>query len=77
MVVGEEDKTSPLSSCEGILRAYGSGGGDGKGKEEGREMDGVREDKRLIVLKGVGHWFCVEDADAVGSVLGGFLESVG
>lgn len=68
ILVGEDDKTSPLAGCEGILRAYGEGyGGAGTG----------REDKRLVVLKGVGHWHCVEDAEGVGKYLGGFLRSIG
>lgn len=71
MLVGEEDKTSPLESCEGILRAWGTV----KGESEGGS--GGREDKRMVVLKGVGHWFCVEDPEAVGSAVKGFLESVG
>ncbi|KUJ16733.1 putative alpha/beta hydrolase [Mollisia scopiformis] len=69
MLVGEDDKTSPLAGCEAILRAYGTGGA-----EEG-EMGG-REDKRLVVLKGVGHWHCVEDGEGVMRHLKGFLESV-
>lgn len=68
MLVGDEDKTSPLESCEGILRAWGM---DADGQGEGRE------DKRMVVLKGVGHWFCVEDPEAVGGAVKGFLESVG
>jgi len=68
VLAGEDDKTSPLAGCEGILRDYGTSG------EEGEV--GGREDKRLIVVKGVGHWHCVEDAEGVGRHLRGFLESV-
>ncbi|CZR66716.1 related to alpha/beta hydrolase [Phialocephala subalpina] len=66
ILAGEDDKTSPLAGCEGILRAYG----------EPAASEGGREDKRLVVLKGVGHWHCVEDSEGVVRHLKGFLESV-
>ncbi|KAE8452574.1 hypothetical protein EG329_013833 [Mollisiaceae sp. DMI_Dod_QoI] len=69
VLVGEEDKTSSLESCEGVLREYGTAG------DVGGEGTG-REDERLVVLRGVGHWHCVEDAEGVGRHVRGFLESV-
>jgi len=32
--------------------------------------------KRMEVLEGVGHWFCVEDAGNVARLVGGFVEEV-
>ena len=33
--------------------------------------------KRMEVLEGVGHWFCIEDPEAVGRLIGDFVEEVG
>ncbi|KAK3170772.1 hypothetical protein OEA41_002854 [Lepraria neglecta] len=33
--------------------------------------------KRMEVLEGVGHWFCIEDPEAVGRLIGEFVEEVG
>ncbi len=46
---GADDKTTPLSSSEKILKAYGTGDGE----------------KWIQVLDGVGHWHCVEASDEV------------
>lgn len=32
--------------------------------------------KSMEVLKGVGHWFCVEDSEHVAHLIGGFVEKV-
>ncbi|KAF8849454.1 alpha/beta-hydrolase [Acephala macrosclerotiorum] len=64
VLAGEDDKASSLAGCEGILRAYGEA------------SEGGREDKRLVVLQGVGHWHCVEDSEGVAKHLQGFLDSI-
>lgn len=53
IVAGDVDKSAPLSGCEYILGQLGS--------------DPDR--KRLEVLKGVGHWHCVEAPEEVGPLV--------
>ncbi len=57
---GADDKTTPLSSLKGILEAYGTSEGE----------------KRIQVLDGVGHWYCVEAAEETARHILGFLSSV-
>ena len=61
IVAGDEDKSAPVAGCEGIFDRLGTD----KGK------------KKLTVLKGVGHWYCVEDPDKVGREVSGWLGEMG
>ncbi|KIW43704.1 uncharacterized protein PV06_04780 [Exophiala oligosperma] len=60
IVAGEVDKSAPLAWCQTIFERLGT---DNKGK-------------RLEVLKGVGHWHCVEAPDEVGPLVRGFVEEL-
>jgi pimeloyl-ACP methyl ester carboxylesterase len=59
ILVGSEDKTSPLAGCEAILNAYGIS----------------KEKKKIEILDSVGHWHCVEAPDDVIRYLVKFLGS--
>lgn len=58
IVAGSEDKSAPLQGCKEIFGRLGTD--DGK--------------KRLEVLEGVGHWYCVEAGDDVARVILEFLK---
>ncbi len=60
IIAGEVDKSAPLEGCKLI---YGE-----LGTEDGQ--------KRLVVLKGVGHWHCVEAPDEVGRLVKEFVEGL-
>lgn len=60
IVAGQEDKSAPLEGCKRILEEVGT----------------RREEKRLEVLEGVGHWMCVEAPAEVGGLVVGFLKDV-
>ncbi|KAK6585226.1 hypothetical protein PZA11_001953 [Diplocarpon coronariae] len=57
ILAGEDDKTAPLDSSHAIASSYGTGSGE----------------KSVQVLKGVGHWHCVEAADEVATAVDEFL----
>ncbi|PBP17160.1 alpha/beta hydrolase, partial [Diplocarpon rosae] len=57
ILAGEDDKTAPLDSSEAIASSYGTGDGE----------------KRVQVLKGVGHWHCVEAAEEIATEVDSFL----
>jgi pimeloyl-ACP methyl ester carboxylesterase len=57
---GADDKTTPLSGSEAILNAYGT----------------AEESKRIEILAGVGHWYCVEAPEEVGSHVLSFIKNV-
>jgi pimeloyl-ACP methyl ester carboxylesterase len=59
ILAGEEDKTAPLKSSEDILLKYGT----------------AEKKKKLEILKGVGHWHCVEASEEVGKFVKEYLES--
>lgn len=61
IIAGDEDKSAPLEGCKLIL-------GELKGVPEGK--------KKLEVLKGVGHWHCVERAEEVEGLVGGWCEGL-
>ncbi|KAH8646992.1 3-oxoadipate enol-lactone hydrolase-like protein [Tricladium varicosporioides] len=60
LLAGEDDKTSPLESSKSIFESYGTSSAK----------------KRLEILKGVGHWHCVEAPDRVGSLATEFIKSL-
>ncbi|PVH81065.1 3-oxoadipate enol-lactone hydrolase-like protein [Cadophora sp. DSE1049] len=60
VLAGEDDKTAPLAASEAIVSAYGTKNGE----------------KKVQVLKGVGHWHCVEASEEVAKYVGGFLSSI-
>lgn len=60
IVAGSEDKSAPVEGCEVILKGLGT---------EERE-------KKLVVMEGVGHWFCVERAEEVEKMVGGWVEGL-
>ena len=60
IIAGEVDKSAPLEGCKLIY--------DELGTEE--------EKKRLEMLKGVGHWHCVEAPDEVGRLVKEFVEGL-
>ena len=33
-------------------------------------------EKSMEVLKGIGHWFCIEDPDSIAKLIGAFVEKV-
>ncbi|KAK2630488.1 hypothetical protein QTJ16_001308 [Diplocarpon rosae] len=57
ILAGEDDKTAPLDSSKTIADSYGTGDGE----------------KSVQVLKGVGHWHCVEAAEEIATAVGSFL----
>ncbi|KAH7384994.1 3-oxoadipate enol-lactone hydrolase-like protein [Cadophora sp. MPI-SDFR-AT-0126] len=57
VLAGADDNTAPLAMAKTIANAY-------KTKDE---------EKKVQVLKGVGHWHCVEAPEEVAKYIGGFL----
>lgn len=60
VLVGEDDKTAPLSMGESICKAYGT--------EMGK--------KEVRTLEGIGHWYCVEKPEVIGGEILRFLEGL-
>lgn len=60
IIAGDEDKSAPLAGCEKIFGQLGT----------------ESERKRLAVLKGVGHWHCVEAPDEVGPLVHEFCQQI-
>ena len=60
IIAGEEDKSAPLEGCRVIFEGLGTEGGK----------------KRLEVLKGVGHWHCVERGEEVGRLVREFVDAI-
>jgi pimeloyl-ACP methyl ester carboxylesterase len=60
ILAGEDDKTAPLSFSQTIAEGYGTS----------------ENEKSIEVLKGVGHWHCVEAPDEVGRLIMSFLQKV-
>ncbi len=60
IIAGAVDKSAPLAGCEKIFRELGT---DAK-------------NKRLEVLKDIGHWLCVEAPDEVGPLVYGFCQQL-
>ncbi|EXJ91081.1 hypothetical protein A1O1_04188 [Capronia coronata CBS 617.96] len=56
IIAGEQDKSAPLAGCKEIFAHLGT--------EE--------KNKRLEILPGVGHWYCVEVPDEVGPLVRDF-----
>lgn len=49
ILAGSDDQTSPMSGSEAIKNAYGT----------------LEDQKSIEILKGVGHWHCVEAPEEV------------
>ena len=60
IIAGEVDKSAPLVGCEKIFSELGTD----------------QKSKRLEVLKGIGHWHCVEAPDEVGPLVCGFCDQL-
>ncbi|KEF56928.1 uncharacterized protein A1O9_07118 [Exophiala aquamarina CBS 119918] len=60
IIAGDVDKSAPLAGCEYILSQLGT--------------DPAR--KRLEVLKGVGHWHCVEAPEEAGTLVKEFVDGL-
>ncbi|KAH0837553.1 hypothetical protein AYO21_05041 [Fonsecaea monophora] len=60
IIAGDQDKSAPLAGCEMILKELGT----------------TAEKKKLVVLKGIGHWHCVEAPDEVGRYVRQFVEQL-
>ncbi|KIX94882.1 uncharacterized protein Z520_09572 [Fonsecaea multimorphosa CBS 102226] len=60
IIAGDQDKSAPLAGCEMIFKELGT----------------APERKKLEVLKGVGHWHCVEAPDEVGRFVRQFVEQL-
>lgn len=60
ILAGEVDKSTPLQGCRLIFERLGT--------------DGAK--KRIEVLEGVGHWYCIERTDEVGPLVKGFIEGL-
>ncbi|KIW31137.1 uncharacterized protein PV07_02811 [Cladophialophora immunda] len=60
IIAGDQDKSAPLAGCEMIFKELGT----------------APERKRLEVLKGIGHWHCVEAPDEVGRLIREFVEQL-
>jgi pimeloyl-ACP methyl ester carboxylesterase len=58
ILAGEDDKTAPLSFSQAIAEGYGTS----------------ESEKSIEILKGVGHWHCVEAPDEVGRLIMSFLQ---
>ena len=43
IIAGEDDQTAPIRGSQGILEEYGM----------------KKEDKKIEILDGVGHWYCI------------------
>ncbi|KAK7421259.1 hypothetical protein QQZ08_010036 [Neonectria magnoliae] len=57
ILAGEEDKTSPITDAQVICEEWGC----------------KSENKSIKILEGVGHWHCIEAADAVGTFILEFI----
>ena len=67
LIIGaDEDKSTPVSGCEEIM----------KGLTGLKEGEGEGSGKKLVVLKGVGHWYCVERPDEVGRLVEGGVKAL-
>jgi len=60
ILAGPEDKAAPLANSEAILNAYGT----------------YKDQKKLELLRGVGHWHCVEAPDSVGQHILAFIKGL-
>ncbi|ETI19667.1 hypothetical protein G647_08680 [Cladophialophora carrionii CBS 160.54] len=60
IIAGEVDKSAPLEGCKLVFERLGV--------EQAK--------KRLEVLRGVGHWHCVEAPDEVGQLVREFVEGL-
>ena len=67
IVAGREDKSASVEGCQkifdGLTKLQEDGGKGGKVK-------------KMVVLEGVGHWYCVESPDEVVREIKTFLEEV-
>ena len=67
IVAGREDKSASVEGCQKVF--------DGLTKlQEGGAKEG--KVKKMVVLEGVGHWYCVESPDEVVREIKTFLEGV-
>lgn len=57
IITGAEDMTASLAGCEEILNSYAT----------------RKEQKKLVVLDGVGHWHCIEAGDKVAAHINDFV----
>ena len=62
IVSGEVDKSAPVSGCQHI-------------KEQIDEKAG-NKNVSIEVVKGMGHWYCVEDGDLIGKMIAGWCEKL-
>jgi pimeloyl-ACP methyl ester carboxylesterase len=61
IIAGDEDKSAPIEGCKTIVAG----------------LTGVEESKKKIeVLKGVGHWHCVERGEEVEKLIGEFCSGL-
>jgi pimeloyl-ACP methyl ester carboxylesterase len=61
IIAGDEDKSAPIEGCKTIVTG----------------LTGVEESKKKIeVLKGVGHWHCVERGEEVEKLIGEFCNGL-
>jgi len=60
VLVGSEDKTAPLSGSEAILNAYGTS----------------KDEKKIEILEGIGHWHCVEAPEVVSGHILRFVQKL-
>lgn len=57
IIAGSEDTTAPMAGCESILENYST----------------RKEQKKIEVLGGIGHWHCIEAGDIVARHIRGFV----
>ncbi|KAK2768871.1 hypothetical protein FQN54_000731 [Arachnomyces sp. PD_36] len=60
IVAGEDDKSAPLQGCQTIFDSCGTDA----------------QAKKIEILKGVGHWHCIEAADTIGPLMESFARKL-
>lgn len=58
VIAGSDDKTAPMPGCHKIYESYSTS----------------HDQKKLVVLNGVGHWHCIEAGDLVAKAILEFVE---
>lgn len=65
VIAGDSDKSAPVSGCEFIFGSWTGLLEGEEGRKEGRE-------KKMDVLREMGHWYCVEGPEEVGGLVRGW-----
>ena len=58
IIAGSDDETAPMAGCQSILDSYST----------------EQQNKKIVVLSGVGHWHCIEAGELVAENIKTFVE---